>query len=90
MSKTSTKISCKKASEMIEQEAIVPLSFYDKLKLKLHLMICKACQNYKKQSQLIDEFFSNTNNDPETEHFHIEENPHLKETIIKKISETKS
>ncbi|MBW6481945.1 MAG: hypothetical protein K0B10_02680 [Vicingaceae bacterium] len=84
------KLSCKKATEMVEQEKIESLSFVDKVKLKLHLSVCKACQNYKKQSLLIDEFFSKTNNDPETEHFHIEENPHLKETIIKKINETQS
>lgn len=82
-------LSCKKATEMVEQDKIVSLSFVDKMKLKIHLSICKACKNYEKQSQLIDDFFSK-NNKTSIEDAPIEENPKLKTIILKKINEIQS
>lgn len=80
------KLPCKKATEMIEQSEIMSLSFVDKMKLKIHLSICKACRNYEKQSKLIDDFFAN-NKGSDMDNIKIEENPILKESIIKKINE---
>lgn len=79
-------LSCKKATEMVEQDKIVSLSFVDKMKLKIHLSICKACKNYEKQSQLIDEFFLKENFVSANE-MEIIENVDLKENILKKLSE---
>lgn len=81
------KLSCKKAAEMIEQEKIVSLSFIDKLNLKFHLSICKKCQNYQKQSQLIDDFFSKESHEEDVEkNIPLKENPQLKETILNKLN----
>jgi len=79
-------LSCKKATEMVEQDKIVSLSFVDKMKLKIHLSICKACENYEKQSQLIDDFFLKENFASANE-MEIIKNVDLKENILKKLSQ---
>ncbi|MDT8410838.1 MAG: hypothetical protein RQ875_00125 [Vicingaceae bacterium] len=85
------KLSCKKATEMVEQEKIESLSFVDKVKLKLHLSVCKACQGYQKQSQLIDSFFSRENHELHDNELGkdipLEENPKLKEDILAKLNQ---
>ncbi len=50
--------SCKKASEMVEKQKLFGLSFFERIKLKLHLSACKACRSYEKQSELIDEILA--------------------------------
>ena len=52
------KLSCKKATELVEQQAVIQLGFMKILKLKLHLIICHACRSYHKQSKAIDYFFN--------------------------------
>lgn len=47
-------LSCLKATELIEKNFHVKLSITEKLQLKMHKMMCKACTNYKKQSTLIE------------------------------------
>lgn len=47
-------LSCKKATLLIEKSHSSPLSFTEKVKLKLHLSMCDKCTDYKKQSILID------------------------------------
>lgn len=55
--KPSLHLNCKKATEMVEKQAVVRLSFWGNLKLKLHLAICSACKTYQQQSLAIDQFF---------------------------------
>ncbi|OFY97234.1 MAG: hypothetical protein A3K10_05780 [Bacteroidetes bacterium RIFCSPLOWO2_12_FULL_31_6] len=55
--KPSLHLNCKKATEMVEQNNFVRLSFWGNLKLKLHLAICSACKTYQQQSLTIDQFF---------------------------------
>lgn len=55
--KPSLHLNCKKATEMVEQNEFVRLSFIQHLKLKFHLAICSACKTYHKQSMAIDQFF---------------------------------
>jgi len=47
-------LSCKKATEMIEKKLNFKLSWYEKIQLEGHKMMCSACKNYEKQSKLID------------------------------------
>jgi len=49
-------ITCKKATEMIERNNSNDLSMSELMKLKFHLILCKACKFYEKQSRLIDTF----------------------------------
>ncbi len=46
--------SCKKATEMIEKNSIVGLSFPENIQLKMHTAICTACKKYESQSKIID------------------------------------
>lgn len=48
-------LSCKKASELIDKRLIVNLSFYEKIRLRMHTSMCDACNAYEKQSSLMDE-----------------------------------
>ncbi|NMF34600.1 hypothetical protein HHH56_07225 [Flammeovirga yaeyamensis] len=43
-------ITCKKASELIDKEAEVGISFKEKLQLSFHTFICKACKQYRVMS----------------------------------------
>lgn len=49
------KISCCKASELVEKKNISSISFIEKLQLKVHEIICKGCLAYEKQSRLLEE-----------------------------------
>ncbi len=47
-------ISCKKATELICQSLDRPLSFWERLELRLHLWMCGGCRGFKKQSEALD------------------------------------
>lgn len=49
------KISCCKASELVEKKNISSLSLVEKLQLKVHEIICKGCLAYEKQSRILEE-----------------------------------
>ncbi len=48
-------LSCLKATELIEKKIIFRLSRKERIQLKAHKMMCRACNTYEKQSILIDE-----------------------------------
>ena len=47
-------LSCQKATGLVEKKLHFSLSFKEKLQLKIHKLMCKACHRYEKQSELID------------------------------------
>lgn len=47
-------LSCLKATELIEKRLHFGLSFRERLALRLHVSMCKACQQYEKQSLFLD------------------------------------
>jgi hypothetical protein len=67
-------ISCKKATELIEKKSVVTeLTFGEKLQLRMHTAMCKACTNYQKQSIFIDNALKyNSTNPANNSHEHIE------------------
>lgn len=71
--------SCKKATEMVEKQHAFGLSIAEKLTLKLHVTICKACRGYQKQSNLIDAFLGRQENN---KNMNSIENNELKASII--------
>ena len=77
-------LTCKHATELVEKEKSTKMSFGDKLKLKLHLAVCKVCQSYKSNSDLMDHFFKK--NDTTPNNVKIQENKELKDSIIAKIN----
>ena len=52
-------LSCKKASLLIEKGHHQPLSFVDRIQLRMHLSICDKCTEYQKQSFLIENCMKN-------------------------------
>ncbi|MDP2175459.1 MAG: anti-sigma factor [Bacteroidota bacterium] len=74
------KISCKEASELIEMKQASKLSFSKSLSLKIHLIICKTCALYEKQSKIINKAIGKylDSNTPE-------KNEMLKKKIISKL-----
>lgn len=49
MKKTRLMLTCKQASELISQSLDQRLSWYNRLKLRLHLSICDACTQFSRQ-----------------------------------------
>lgn len=79
------KLSCKKTTELVEQQWFVKLGFLENLKLKIHLSICKACCSYHEQSKAIDYFF-NQNTATALAKEGQEENNILKNNIINNLN----
>jgi anti-sigma factor ChrR (cupin superfamily) len=48
------KVSCHKATVLIERRDLKPLSSAERVGLWMHLRICDACKTYEVQSQAID------------------------------------
>jgi hypothetical protein len=42
-------LTCKQASQLISQSLDHPLSLSNRIKLRLHLLICDACSRFRKQ-----------------------------------------
>jgi hypothetical protein len=51
-------LSCKKATELIEKREIITLSTKEKLQLRIHTSMCKACKSYEQQSDIIEKALS--------------------------------
>lgn len=47
-------LSCNKATLLIEKSHAGPLSFVERMKLKMHIAICDKCAGYQKQSLIIE------------------------------------
>lgn len=55
-------LSCLKATELIEKKFHFKLSIKEKLQLRVHKMMCKACTNYDKHSTMIEKGISKIEN----------------------------
>lgn len=47
-------LSCKKATELIEERLVTKLSSIEKVQLKMHTAVCSQCSTYEKQSDIIE------------------------------------
>jgi len=80
-------LSCKKATELIEKRELIPLSYKEKLQLRLHSSMCKACKSYEKQSDTLEKALSDwikKNENPDDKNVLPS---HAKATIINKLKE---
>ncbi|MFT7230737.1 MAG: hypothetical protein ACI9GO_001207 [Bacteroidia bacterium] len=48
-------VSCKQAAMLGAKASFNALTVFEKMKLKMHVKMCVACQSYKANSELIDE-----------------------------------
>ena len=80
-------LSCKKATLLIEKKLLTPLSFKEKVQLKMHKSLCTACTNYEQQSVLIDELLRNHIQDDENliHDDNLTSNEALKQKIMEKL-----
>jgi hypothetical protein len=46
-------IDCREASRLISQHADRPLPLVRRLQLRLHLLVCDACSNFRRQVRLL-------------------------------------
>ena len=79
-------LSCLKATEFVEKRINYKLSLKERIQLKLHTSMCKACSDYEKQSTLIEKIISETKYNTHNKTDDKEDLTSLKKTIIKNIS----
>lgn len=44
-------LNCDKATHLCSDELERPLSRWERMSLKVHIMMCKGCANYRRQTQ---------------------------------------
>lgn len=47
-------LSCKEVTFLIEKQMVSPLTFTEKLRLGMHLKLCKVCNAYESQSKTMN------------------------------------
>lgn len=55
------RLSCDKATALIERRDLIPLTIGERTGLWLHRRICNACRAYEAQSQAIDQLLEKRN-----------------------------
>jgi hypothetical protein len=83
--KTNTKklmITCKEATMLSVQKVEISLSFSDRIRLFMHLIICQYCRLFDKQNKMIDKLLSNWKTDKKLSD--IDKN-HLQNIIEKEL-----
>lgn len=79
-------LSCQKATGLIEKQIYFRLSPLEKLRLRMHMLMCDYCNRYKRQSLFIHELLQKCNHDHSTSNtLHKEDVPELKEKIINQL-----
>jgi len=79
-------LSCRKATELIEKQLYFGLSPIEKVKLRMHMLMCDYCSRYKKQSLFLHRLLSTHDHDHFEAGIHeIEETRALKNKIITEI-----
>jgi len=48
-------ISCEEATQLVVMKNGESLKFYDRMRLKVHLMMCKYCSRFEEQNRIIEE-----------------------------------
>ncbi|MCF8200290.1 MAG: zf-HC2 domain-containing protein [Sulfuritalea sp.] len=46
-------MSCKQATELMSQEQDRQLTFFERINLRIHVLICDACNNYRQQMSVL-------------------------------------
>lgn len=75
--------SCKRITEITEKEQVNTLSSTDKFRYELHLLMCKLCRSYVKQSQIIEKALGNMFSSPKNQTEKLDDS--TKKTILDKL-----
>jgi len=79
------KLTCCEATLLMEQQNANTISFTDKIKLKIHILICKWCEAYNKKLKIIDANMQLKNTEKQIEITDLELDK-LKDEINKKLN----
>lgn len=77
--------SCKKASELLDKKSELPLSFKEKVTLRMHTAMCDGCKAYQKQSVILDVLLHTHFGHSDETKFPLMINHELKKRIISKL-----
>ncbi|MBK7229913.1 MAG: hypothetical protein IPH97_13835 [Ignavibacteriales bacterium] len=75
-------ITCKEATMLSVQKAEITLSFSDRMRLFIHLLVCQYCRLFNKQNKMIDRLLSNWKTDKKLSDF---DKNHLQNIIEKEL-----
>ena len=78
---------CEETSLNIVKSKEISLSFSSWLKMKFHILFCKCCQNFKKQTETIDKVLHQYF-DPEIDNGSERVSQELKEKIKEKLKKS--
>lgn len=82
-------ISCDKSTELTEKMFVTKLSFFEKLKLKMHMKMCEVCYHYFKQSAIISKALAHSHGSIDSHpHIHYKASDELKNSILEKIKKS--
>ena len=81
-------ITCKEANEICNKAQYHEASFFEKIKLNLHLITCKVCALYSKQNKLLTKTLGYKAKDCSLQKFHLsdEEKQRFKEELKKEFN----
>ncbi len=82
-------ITCKRATELVEIQFEKKLLFKQQFQLKLHLILCKVCDIYAKQSQKLNQILAHVIGQ-KVKKTAFNDSQKLKTKIIKKLEEIES
>ena len=80
-------LSCRKATELVEKRAVQGLTTTERIRLRVHLSMCRACSGYEHQSQVIDKALTRLIHQSDANNGSLNED--TKEQIRQKIREMK-
>jgi len=82
-------LSCKKSSELIEKKMYFRLTLIERIQLAMHISMCDACKNWKKQSKHLDKMLHKHINEQVKENDDIRLADEKKQEIILKLKSNK-
>ena len=80
-------LSCRKATELVEKRAVQGLTTTERIRLRVHLSMCRACSGFEHQSQVLDKALTRMMHQSEADNGSLDEE--AKERIRQKIREMK-
>lgn len=61
---TTLMLSCRKATLLMEQRTVAPLSAVDRMQLWMHLRVCDGCRAFEKQNATIERLMEKRDEKP--------------------------
>ncbi len=81
--------SCQHATELVEKREFVSLSLMEKVRFKGHMLMCRACRSYEKQSALMEKMFHHSFNSTENRQNAPKMDDSAKNKILEKLKKVR-